>query len=95
MKSYDIKKLSELVRIKILPEEKDDIDRKISSVLDYSAQVQEISELIDATTDQENYRQINVMRKDEVVSSSQEEREMILQGFPESNKDYLLVKKVI
>lgn len=86
----DLDNLSALARIKVAPEEKEEMLKSIVSILGYVSEINEISgELIP-----EKGVVRNVMRED-VVTRNSEACEIIFEDAPATEGDYIKVTQVL
>lgn len=89
----EVEKLAQLARIKLDPDEKQALTKEIDSILSY------VDEIKKATVDME-YTPTpgdvhNVVRLDEVRTTSAEDRERILAESPDREGEFIAVKKII
>ncbi len=97
----EIKKLADLVRINIADEEAENLRGEISDILDYVGQVKSITEnnkerqnpLLVVKRGQGDV--INVMREDENLIESDTHSKNLIAEFPNKERDYLKVKKIL
>lgn len=88
----DIKKLSELSRISVSPDEMASMPGEISSILDYISQINKAISKDEITP---SYNLVNVLRADENPHESKIHTEEILKEAPQRQGDYLKVKKIL
>ncbi len=88
----EIKKLANLARIKITPEEEEALSKDMGNILDYVNQIQNVS----ATEQMGEKQEVrNVMRDDSVPHESGIHTEVILAEAPTREGDYVKVKKIL
>lgn len=88
--------MAELARIEIKEEELESLRGEIDSILDYVGQIKEVT----GTVPPLDYKRglggvINVMREDNKPNESGVYTEALVAEFPESEKGYLKVKKIL
>jgi aspartyl-tRNA(Asn)/glutamyl-tRNA(Gln) amidotransferase subunit C len=88
----EIKKLANLARIKITPEEEETLSKDMGNILEYVNQIQNVSAR-DQQTEKQPVR--NVMRDDSTPHESGIHTEAILAEAPERDGDYVKVKKIL
>lgn len=89
--TQEIKKIAQLARINLTPDEEVRFAATISTVLDYMSILNEVDTSSIAATSQVTGL-INVVRADEVVTSTH--RDKLLAGFPLREEEELLVPGV-
>ncbi|MGB8815629.1 MAG: Asp-tRNA(Asn)/Glu-tRNA(Gln) amidotransferase subunit GatC [Minisyncoccia bacterium] len=89
----DIEKLATLARIKLTDEEKVTFLKEIDPILGYVAQLKEVSEKISNTKKVGEHR--NIIRSDENMAESGFYTEVVVAEMPESEGNYLKVKKIL
>ena len=89
----DIEKLAKLARIKLDEEEKARLLKEIDPILNYVAQVQEVSNKGDSTKKAGNVK--NVMREDETLNKTGQFTDALIADMPESKDGFLKVKKIL
>jgi len=89
----DIEKLATLARIKLTDEEKRSFLKEIDPILDYVAQIKEVSGKISNTKKAREHR--NITRPDENESSVGFHTEVLVAEMPEKENNYLKVKKIL
>jgi len=93
----EIKKLAELARIEIKKEELDELRGEIDSILDYMSQVSHVA--ASATRRDEKEIELgpvfSIMREDINPTESGTYSKELIAEFPESEKGYLKVKKIL
>lgn len=93
MKEEEIKKLSELARIEISPEERQKLSKDITKILAYVDQIKEVSVGEEAFTVAGDNR--NVLREDKDPHESGAYSKEIIEEMPDSEDGYLKVKKIL
>lgn len=88
----EVKKLSDLSRIKISDSEAVKFGKEIEEILEYVGTIQKVVSSEDVGIDFGYVH--NVMREDEVKNSGKY-REEIIAEFPEKEGDFLKVKKIL
>ena len=89
----DIEKLAKLARIELTQEEKQAYLKDMSAILGY---VDQLKEVVAKTGEERKVGNLrNVMRVDEVKENAGENAETIIAEFPQSEKNYLKVKKIL
>ena len=87
----DLDRLAKLANINLTPEERAMLQKQLPSILDYVSKLQEVDvSNVDATY---LTNAINVLR-DDVVTSTREERDAVVKAFPKSAGDALEVPGV-
>jgi aspartyl-tRNA(Asn)/glutamyl-tRNA(Gln) amidotransferase subunit C len=89
----DVKKLASLARIKVTEEEVASLAKDMENILDYVAQVQQVSGAGDSKEKKERNR--NVLRDDMNPHESGAFTEEILNEAPRREGNYLKVKKIL
>jgi aspartyl-tRNA(Asn)/glutamyl-tRNA(Gln) amidotransferase subunit C len=86
-----IKKLANLARIELSPDESSKIEKDLGSILDY------VSELKNAPTGDiiNDKEHINIFRDDEKHHESGEYSESLLNESPKKNDGYFVVKQIM
>ena len=94
MEIKDIEKLAKLARIELTEEEKAIYLKDIGAILQY---VDQIKEVVGKTNHSEKVPGVlhNVMREDDARENNEEEVQAIIGEFPESQDNYLKVKKIL
>lgn len=90
----EVQKLAELSRLQVSAEEVERLQKDISSVLDYVAQVSKV----ESAAAQEVPLNHNVLREDTPYGEGSlmlGKREALLKAFPEREGDYNVVRKII
>lgn len=88
----DVKKLAELSRMELTPEEISKLSKDIESILAY---VNELTEIATKESVNEAGTLRNVMRKDEKPHKSGMFTDVLLKAAPEREKNYFKVKKIL
>lgn len=88
----DIENLANLARIKLSDKEKEGLAKDIDSILAYVDQIK-AAPIGDFKPQAGEVR--NVMREDDVVNTSAEDRQCILDEAPKREGDYVAVKKIL
>lgn len=90
--SDEVRKISELCRIELKPEEVEKFRKELSLVLDYVSELNKVD-----TEGVEEISQVtglvNVLREDKVEYSDL--RDKIIKNFPESKDGYLKIKSIL
>lgn len=86
----DIRGLAQLVRLKLSPQEEEDLGKDISNILGYVAQVGNVAQ---SATDEAPLLH-NVMREDREVPVLGKREDLIAQ-FPKREGDFDVVRKII
>lgn len=89
----DIEKLAKLARIKLSDEEKESFLKEIDPILGYVAQLKEVSSTV--SDDKKAGEHKNIIREDSNPTESGLNTESIIVGMPESQDNYLKVKKIM
>jgi aspartyl-tRNA(Asn)/glutamyl-tRNA(Gln) amidotransferase subunit C len=89
----DIEKLAKLARISITEEEKIDFLKEIDPILGYVAQLKEVSSNMDGEKKAGEHR--NIIREDSSPTESILNTDDIVRNMPESQNNYLKVKKIM
>ncbi|MFW0871431.1 MAG: Asp-tRNA(Asn)/Glu-tRNA(Gln) amidotransferase subunit GatC [Patescibacteria group bacterium] len=90
MQREDILHLASLARIELSEEEIQRFPDEIGEIVDFVSKVQELATGDEVVRDMRNYNSF----RDDVVHSS-DDRDRIIDGFPERDGDYLQVPKII
>ena len=90
----DIENLASLARLKIDEEEKSQLVKEIDSILAYVDQIKKVS-IVDAGAESRVGSVKNVVRQDEPMVLSAENRERILVEIPDREGDFVAVKKIL
>ena len=80
----DMKRLAELSRLSLSPEEEKEFSGQLTSILSYVQKIQSLDLPADAPQMAHAISLVNVWREDEAESVSEEERAAILAAFPET-----------
>ena len=86
----DIEKLADLAKIELTDKEKDSLLKDLDGVLNYVKQI----ESVEVQDIQPEYKNKNVWREDE-IKSSVFSRDLIMNQFPDSQDDFVKVKKIL
>lgn len=89
MKAEEVKKLSDLSRIKVSKQEINEFTKQLSDILSYVNKVQEYKFI---TQKYESNDEIPKLREDKIIS---EEPEEIIKQFSDGNGKFLRVKKIL
>jgi aspartyl-tRNA(Asn)/glutamyl-tRNA(Gln) amidotransferase subunit C len=91
--SEQVEHIAKLARLELVEAEKEDLRARLSSILEYVSQLQEIDT---AAVEPMTYvAEIeNVWGEDEVAACPPEERQGVIDGFPEKEGNLLKVKAV-
>jgi aspartyl-tRNA(Asn)/glutamyl-tRNA(Gln) amidotransferase subunit C len=89
----ELEKLAELSRIKLTDDDKESLVKEFDSILGYVDQLKKVEVSMDAEGRVGAVK--NIMRADEVVSTSAEDRERLLKEAPQRVKDFIAVKKIL
>ena len=93
LQTDDIKKLATLARIKLSAEEEKRLAKELDPILGYVAQLKEITSVVGEEKKAGEHK--NVTRADGPVTESETYTEAIVENFPEKDKNYLKVKKIL
>jgi aspartyl-tRNA(Asn)/glutamyl-tRNA(Gln) amidotransferase subunit C len=88
----DVKKLANLARIKLTPEEEEKFAKDMESILGYVTQIQNVSDTVDARGSE---KVKNTLREDTMPHESGIHTEAILAEAPKRKGDYVQVKKIL
>ncbi len=89
----DLEHLANLSRIKLSDEEKKSLLTEFDSILSYVDQLKKVDVSLDGEGRVGAVK--NVMRPDEVVDTSPEDRERLLKEAPHREGEFIAVKKII
>jgi len=89
----DIKKLAILARIKLSEEEEKRLLKEVDPILGYVAQLTEITSIVGEAKKAGEHK--NVTREDINVTETGTNTDAITSNFPEKDKNYLKVKKIL
>lgn len=89
----DIEKLAKLARIKLTDEEKEKLLKEIDPILGYVAQLREVTSNVSDEKKAGEHR--NVTREDSNNNESGFSTSCIVRNMPESQDNYLKVKKIL
>jgi len=89
-----VEKLSELSRIKLTDQEKENISETSGPILEMIDSILEVE--IDEKDIKRDYRRINVMRDDIIEEDrASKNRDNVLKEFPQKQDNYLKTKKIL
>jgi aspartyl-tRNA(Asn)/glutamyl-tRNA(Gln) amidotransferase subunit C len=88
----DVKKLANLARIKLTPEEEEKFAKDMENILGYVTQIQNVSDTVDARGSE---KVKNALRDDNQPHESGIHTEAILEEAPKRKGDYVQVKKIL
>lgn len=89
----DIEKLAKLARIELTEEEKEKLLKEVDPILGYVAQLKEVSSKVEGMPIAPEHR--NVMREDINPNITASNTEVLVEDMPESQDNYLKVKKIL
>jgi len=89
----DIKKLATLARIKLSEEEEKRLLKEVDPILGYIAQLTEVTSVVGEEKKVGEHK--NITREDTNVTESGTNTDTIVSNFPEKDKNYLKVKKIL
>jgi len=89
----ELEKLAELARIKLTEEDKTSLVKEFDSILGYVDQLKKVEVSMEAESRVGAVK--NVVRSDEVVVISAEDRERLLDEAPQRVGDFVAVKKIL
>ena len=89
----DIEKLAKLARIELTAEEKEKLLKEVEPILGYVAQLKEVSSNVEGTPKADEHR--NIMRDDIQPTETSFNTEVLVEDMPESQDNYLKVKKIL
>lgn len=89
----DIEKLAKLARIKLTEDEMKKLLKDVDPILDYVAQLKEVTSSIDEKKKAGDLR--NVMREDSNPTQTGTNTKNIVDNMPDSQDNYLKVKKIL
>ncbi len=87
----DVEKLANLSRLALTEAEKASFSNEIGAILGYIGQINSLAE----QSPKINYSSINVLRDDVVVHGSGEYTHKLIANAPESEGNYVKVKKIL
>lgn len=92
----DIDKLAVLARLEISDTEKNEFQKEITSIIEYVAHIQEVS----STMEDAAYESVdgvihNILREDDNPIPTDTYKEAILAEAPETQEEYIKVKKIL
>ena len=91
----DIEKLSKLARIQLTQEEKEKLLKEVDPILNYVAQLKEVTSKVDSTASPQIGEHRNIMRDDINPTETGSNTKALADDMPESQGDYLKVKKIL
>ncbi|MFH0804422.1 MAG: Asp-tRNA(Asn)/Glu-tRNA(Gln) amidotransferase subunit GatC [Candidatus Zambryskibacteria bacterium] len=97
----EIKKLADLARIDIEEKEMENLAGEMDAILDYVGQVSEVAEISRVSSPSKGEGdtivrgEVNVMREDENPTESETHSKELITEFPNSENNYLKVKKIM
>ena len=89
----DIEKLAKLARIELTQEEKEKLLKEVDPILNYVAQIKEVSSTVSGTPKAGEHR--NIMREDLNPNETASNTAVLVEDMPESQDNYLKVKKIL
>jgi aspartyl-tRNA(Asn)/glutamyl-tRNA(Gln) amidotransferase subunit C len=89
----DIDKLAKLARIELTEEEKEKLLKDIGPILGYVAQINEVAANMNTEKKAPEHR--NITRADDHATESGTNTEAFVTNMPESERNYLKVKKIL
>ena len=89
----DIEKLAKLARIELTAEEKDNLLKEVDPILGYVTQLKEVVSSVGETKKAGELR--NVTREDSLPTETASNTEVLVADMPESQDNYLKVKKIL
>jgi len=90
----NVKHIAELARLGLSEKEINEMQKELSSILDYFEKIKKIDvSKIEPTS--HSVKVENVMRKDEKVSGKSEHKKELVDLAPDSEKGYIKVKSVL
>lgn len=89
----DIENLAKLARIKLTDDEQKKLLKEIEPILGYVAQLKEVTSVVGEEKKAGEHR--NITREDANMTESETYTEAIVAEFPEKDKNYLKVKKIL
>ena len=91
----DIEKLAKLARINLTEEEKESLLKEIDPILGYVAQLKEVSSNLGQVDSIHIPEHRNIIREDSNPTESGLNTDDIVRNMPESQNNYLKVKKIM
>lgn len=91
----DIRKLADLARIEVTDAEAESLKKDIESILGYVGQVTTVAAASESKEEIELGPVINVLREDENPTEPGTNTADIVAEFPDKEKNYLKVKKIL
>lgn len=88
----EVKKLADLARIEMGDEEIEKLRGEMDAILDYVGQIKSVTEDLGGNM---NESKTNVFREDIDPTESETHSKEILAAFPQKEKNYLKVKKIL
>lgn len=89
----DIEKLAKLARIELTTEEKESLLKEVDPILGYVAQLKEVVSSVGETKKAGDLR--NVTREDTLPTEAGSNTDALVADMPESQTNYLKVKKIL
>ena len=89
----DIEKLAKLARIELTTEEKESLLKEVDPILGYVAQLKEVISSVGEAKKAGELR--NVIREDSSPTETASNTEVLVADMPESQDNYLKVKKIL
>lgn len=89
----DIEKLAKLARIELTQEEKESLLKEVDPILGYVAQLKEVVSSVGEVKKAGELR--NVTREDSLPTETGSNTEVLVADMPESQDNYLKVKKIL
>ena len=89
----EVKKIAELALLSVEERELDTVTGEIDSILEYVSDIDKLAE--GESEEKEKPDLYNVMREDEVTNTEGEFTQKILNEAPDTDGDYLRVKKIL
>ena len=89
----DIEKLAKLARISLSEDEKESFLKEIDPILGYVAQLKEVSSTVSGEKKAGEHR--NITREDSEPTISSLDTDVIVANMPDSQNNYLKVKKIL
>jgi len=89
----DIEKLAKLARIELTTEEKENLLKEVDPILGYVTQLKEVVSSVGETKKAGELR--NVTREDTNPNETESNTEILVADMPESQGNYLKVKKIL
>jgi aspartyl-tRNA(Asn)/glutamyl-tRNA(Gln) amidotransferase subunit C len=93
MKKEEIKHMSQLARMELSSEEEVQFDTDAKKIIGYIDKIKGVTSFVDATADTSVGELRNITREDLISSDFSADR--LINLFPKSENNYLIVKKVL